>query len=207
MVKNMEKKETLRQYLTYHKDFDEINQIFINLDSQMKYLHQKGYCILDLNSDTILLESDKANSNIDQNTFMFSSIIRSTNRDQDFSNNIVDLTKLAIGAFISVENGFCDYSQLSTNYIKRYFGEIAFYLPNKEYFANIIVDNKMSYYSDYVQAKSDKNRNNTIQKTKATEYGKMYSGEEESAFIQLVFYPVIIISIITIIAVISKLFN
>lgn len=207
MVKNMEKKETLRQYLTYHKDFDEINQIFINLDKQMKYLHQKGYCILDLNSDTILLESDKANSNIDQNTFMFSSIIRSTNRDQDFSNNIVDLTKLAIGAFISVENGFCDYSQLSTNYIKRYFGEIAFYLPNKEYFANIIVDNKMSYYSDYVQAKSDKNRNNTIQKTKATEYGKMYSGEEESAFIQLVFYPVIIISIITIIAVISNLFN
>lgn len=207
MVKNMEKRETLRQYLTYHKDFDEINQIFINLDKQMKYLHQKGYCILDLNSDTILLESDKANSNIDQNSFMFSSIIRSTNRDQDFSNNIVDLTKLAIGAFISVENGFCDYSQLSTNYIKRYFGEIAFYLPNKEYFANIIVENKMSYYSDYVQAKSDKNRNNTIQKTKANEYGKMYSGEEESAFIQLVFYPVIIISIITIIAVISKFFN
>ena len=203
----MEKRETLRQYLTYHKDFDEINQIFINLDKQMKYLHQKGYCILDLNSDTILLESDKANSNIDQNSFMFSSIIRSTNRDQDFSNNIVDLTKLAIGAFISVENGFCDYSQLSTNYIKRYFGEIAFYLPNKEYFANIIVENKMSYYSDYVQAKSDKNRNNTIQKTKANEYGKMYSGEEESAFIQLVFYPVIIISIITIIAVISKFFN
>ena len=37
MVKNMEKRETLRQYLTYTRNIDDIEQVFIGLDSQLKY--------------------------------------------------------------------------------------------------------------------------------------------------------------------------
>lgn len=201
----VEKKESLRQYLSYNKDMDEINHIFINLDHQMKYLHQRGYCIGELNSDTIVLENEKDGERL----FSFSSIVKSGDPIRDYSSNIMDLTKLAMGAFLSGENGFCDYSRLSTDYIRKYFGEIKAFLPNKDYFENVIMSPfASSYYSDYVASMQDgRSRNNSIQKTKATQYGKMYTGDEEAAFIQLVFYPVIIISIITVIAVFSKIFS
>lgn len=207
MVKNMEKKETLRQYLTYNKDIDETNQIFINLYSQLNYLHKNGYFVSELNSDSILLEDSQYSSN-SQNVFMFSSIAKSKDKEKEFSNNILDLSKLAIGAFISVENGFCDYSGMSTDYIKKYFREISTYLPNSEYFSNVIMNNDTSnYYSDYVRIATGNSKGNSIQKTKANEYGKMYTPDDEAAFVQLVFYPVIIISIITVIAVLSKIFS
>jgi len=203
----MEKKETLRQYLTYNRDVNEINEIFVNLDRQLKYLHQRGYCVSDLSSDSIILESNKFSSPDNKNVFMFSSITRTNNSVKDYSDNVEALSKIAIGAFMSVENGFCDYSQLSTEYIRKYFGEISMYLPNSEYFAKIIQDGDISYYSDYIQMTTGNSRNNTIQKRKATEYGKMYVPEEDAAFIQIVFYPVIIISIITVIAVLAKMIN
>jgi len=201
----MEKKETLRQYLTYNKDFDEINEIFINLDQQLKYLHQNGFCVSELNSDSILLESNKYSSLNNKSMFMFASIVRSKNNVSDYSDNVRDLSKIAIGAFISAENGFCDYSQLSTDYIKKYFDEIAVYLPNRDYFSKVIMDNDMSYYSDYVQLTAGNSRSNSMQKRKSTEYGKMYVPEDDAAFIQIVFYPVILVAIITVIAVFSKL--
>lgn len=207
MVNNMrvEKKESLRQYLSYNKDMEEINRIFINLDHQMKYLHQRGYCIGELNSDTIVLENERDNEKV----FSFSSIVRSNDPTSDYSSNIMDLTKLAMGAFLSGENGFCDYSQLSTDYIRKYFGEIKPFLPNKDYFEDVIMSPfASSYYSDYVvNMDLGRARSNSIQKTKATQYGKMYTNDEEAAFIQLIFYPVIIISIITVIAVFSKIFG
>lgn len=205
----MENKETLRQYLTYNKDFNEIETIFLNLDKQLKYLHQSGYYVSNLNSDSILLEESKLSSVNNQSVFMFSSINKLKDRNKEIFSNITDLSKLAIGAFISVENGFCDYSMLSTDYIRKYFNEIATYLPNSNYFENVIMNNDTSsYYSDYVMMKSSgSSKNNAIQKTKATEYGKLYTPEDDAAFIELVFYPVIIISIITIVAVLSKFFN
>lgn len=203
----MEKRETLRQYLTYNKDINLIENVFVNLDRQLKYLHQNGYYVSELNSDTIVFESDKYSSNQNQGTFMFTSIAKSNNSNVDFTNNILDLSKLAIGAYISTENGFCDYSRLSTDYIKKYFKEISIYLPNSEYFSNVLIDNNFDYYNDYIQMSSGNSRSNSMQKTKVNEYGKMYVSEDNAAFIQIVFYPVIIISIITIIAVLSKILS
>jgi len=203
----MEKRETLRQFLTYNKDVNIVENVFINLDRQLHYLHQNGYYVSELNSDTIVFEPGKYSSNQDQGTFMFASIAKSTNSDVDFANNILDLSKLAIGAYISTENGFCDYSRLSTDYIKKYFSEIAMYLPNRDYFSNVLMDNNFYYYNDYIQMSSGNSRSNSMQKTKVNEYGKMYVPEDNAAFIQIVFYPVIIISIITVIAVFSKFFG
>ena len=209
MVNNMEEKETLRQYLTYNKDENEIDKIFMDLDRQLKHLHKKGYYVSELNSDTILLEKNKVDTSSDHSLFSFASIAKSRNKEVDFSDNITDLSKLAIGAFLSFGNGFSDYSQLDTNYLKKYFNEIAVYIPNNEYFANVILnDDTSSYYSDYVNNQIGSNsKGKAVQKMKATEYGKMYTRDDEAAFVQIVFYPVIIISIITVIAVLSKILN
>lgn len=202
----MGKRETLRQYLTYNKDISVIEGIFKDLDSQLKYIHSQGFCVSELNSDSITMDENYNSSYMDLPKFSFSSISRLQDSARDISSNITDLSKLAIGAYISIENGFCDYSQLSTNYIKQYFNEISFYLPNAPYFKGVIMDNDTSaYYNDYIQITSGNSRSNSRQKNYTNAYGKMYSSDDDAAFIQLVFYPVIIISVITIIAVLSKM--
>jgi len=205
-VKNMGNKETLRQYFVYNKDFSEVDQIFYNLNSQLKYLHSRGYCVAELNSDTILLDTNKNNSPTNHSEFSFSMIVRTQDPQKDFAKNIKDLSKLAIGAFISIENGFCDYSKLDAIYINKYFDEMADFIPNSEYFRNVIINNDTTmYYSDFVNNKNSNAKSNSMQKLKATEYGKMYVPDEEKAFVRIVFYPVLIITVIAVVAIISKL--
>ncbi len=208
MVNNMEIKESLRQYLTYNKDFDSINNIFISLYDQMKYLHKNGFYVSELSSDTIFWEESQEQLGMEEPRFTFVSISRSNDKDADFSKNVLDLTKLAVGAFISTENGFCDYTKMSTEYIKRYLRDISYYLPNSDYFENVLQNGDTStYYSDYIRKGQGAGKTNAIVKTKTTEYGKMYASYDEAAFIRIVFYPVIIISLITVVAVLSKILN
>ena len=203
----MGKKETLRQFLTYNKDINEVEEIFINLNEQLKRLHQSGYCVGELNSDTITLQDDNYSFPNQQKNFVFESIVKSHNKANDIRDNIVDLSKLAIGAYMSVEHGFCDYTALSTEYIKKNFNDISYFLPNSNYFSSVIIDDMCFYYSDYIQLESGNKRSNNYQKTKANNYGKMYAYEDDAAFIQIVFYPVILISIITVFAVLTKILN
>lgn len=203
----MEKKETLRQYLTYNKDTNEMEQIFYNLDSQLKYLHSNGFYVRDLNSDTIFLEENKNYSHNGQSVFMFSSIAKSSNIDKDITSNIKNLSKLAIGAFISIDNGFCDYTNLDNNYIKKYFDEMSYYIPNSEYFRSIVTENDViMYYSDFISQKNSGGKGNAVQKVKANSYGKMYVNDEEAAFVQIVLYPVLIVTVVAIVAIISRFF-
>ena len=203
----MENKETLRQYLTYNRDTSEIEQIFYNLDSQLKYLHSNGFYVKDLNSDTIFLEENKNYSHNGQPVFMFSAIAKSKKMDEDISNNIKDLSKLAIGAFISINNGFCDYTNLDNNYIKKYFDEMSFYIPNAEYFRDVMEENgTMMYYSDFVTQKASGGKGNATQMVKTNSYGKMYVNDQEAAFVQIVLYPVLIVTVIAIVAIVSRFF-
>ena len=203
----MENKETLRQYLTYNKDTNEIEQIFYNLDNQLKYLHRHGVYVSELTSDTILLETSKTNSKDNQSIFMFSSLAKSNDIDKDAANNIVELSKLAVGAFISVDNGFCDYTNLDNNYIRKYFDEMAYYIPNSEYFRNVVIDGDTTvYYSDFINSKKSGGKGNSAQMVKSTPYGKMYVNDDESAFVQIVLYPVLIVTIISIVAILSRFF-
>lgn len=202
----MGNRETLRQYLTYNKETSKIDNIFYNLSAQLQYLHSAGYCVGELNSDTILLEVSKDASFRDEPNFMFGSIVRTNNPEKDFSKNVKDLSKLAIGAFISVENGFCDYSTFDDAYISKYYEEMAFYLPNPEYFQSVIVDNDTSvYYNDFINQKSSGGKGNSRQMVKSNSYGKMYVPDEEAAFAKIVIYPVLIISVIMVIAILSKI--
>lgn len=203
----MENKETLRQYLTYNKGTSEIEQIFCNLDSQLKYLHSNGYYVSELSSDTILLEQNKNSSRDNQPVFMFSMISKSRNIETDASNNIIDLSKLAIGAFISIDNGFCDYTKIDSSYIRKYFDEMAIYIPNSEYFRGVILEgNTLTYYGDFLQQELSGGKGNSVQKVKANNYGKMYVNDDESAFVQIVLYPVLIVTIIAIVAILSRFF-
>lgn len=192
-------KETLRQYLTYNRDINEVSNICYNLDRQLKYLHSQHYYVSKLNSDNILCENNASSSGY--TTFTFSSIAKCHDVNQNIHDNIVDLAKLAIGIYISLENGFCDYTALDISQIRGSFDDIKTFIPNSDYYEKVIVDDDTSmYYSDYLHRLSSSSKTNAIQKVKATNQGKIYGYDdiEDAAFIRIIFYPVMIVSFITV---------
>ena len=81
------------------------------------------------------------------------------------------------------------------------------FVPNSEYYRGVIVDkNTTMYYSDFINQKNSGGKGNSRQMVKANNYGKMYVPNEESAFVKIVFYPVLIIIIVMAIAIFSKFF-
>ncbi len=192
--------ETLRQYLTYNKDPEIIENIFYNLDLQMQYLHGQGYYVNELNSDAIIFRSN--------NSFVFASINKGRDISKERHDNIVDFAKLFMGAYISIENGFCDYSCLDTNYIKKNFDSIKWLIPNSEYFEDVIVNDDTSmYYNTYINKLSGNSKGNSRQMVKATVQGKLYSYDEDSAFVKIIFYPVMLVSFIVIILLLYVIVN
>ena len=88
----MKDRYSLKYYLSLHPTEAEIVSTFWQLDKQMKYLHERGYYVPDINSDTILKEN---------NIFVFESIKKNDDRDENISSNILELATLAIDSFIS----------------------------------------------------------------------------------------------------------
>lgn len=206
----MGSKVTLRQYFEYNKNAtnSDIEQIYYNLDSLMKHIHDKGYYVSKLDSDSIVLSNDRNYSSDEKPLFTFSNIDKNYNFEHNcIVNNISDLSKLAVGTFISIETGFCDYSKLDSRYISENFDDMSSFIPNYEYYRGVIVDkNTTTYYSDFINQKNSGGKDNLRQMVKANNYGKMYVPEEESAFVKIVFYPVLIIIIVMAIAIFSKFF-
>ncbi len=206
----MGNKVTLRQYFEYNKNAtnSDIEQIYYNLDSLMKHIHNRGYYVSKLDSDSIVLSNEKNYSLDEKPLFTFSNIDKNYNFDHNcIANNISDLSKLAVGTFISIETGFSDYSKLDSRYVSENFDEMSYFVPNSEYYRNVIIDkNTTMYYSDFINQKNSGGKDNSRQMVKANNYGKMYVPDEESAFVKIVFYPVLIIIIVMAIAIFSKFF-
>jgi hypothetical protein len=96
---------------------------------------------------------------------------------------------------------------MDNNYIKKYFDEMAYYIPDSEYFKDVVINNDTSiYYSDFIDNKKKGGKGNSTQMIKSTPYGKMYVNDDESAFVQIVFYPVLIVTIISIVAILTRFF-
>ncbi len=196
---NVGQKETLREYFLMHKDIsnEAISNIFYQLDSQLKYFHQRNYHIKGINSDTIVH---------DNGNFIFTSIEKSQDIVSDRHEDIINLSKLAIGTYISIETGFCDYTNLDIDYVKSYFGELKWLINDSEYYEDVIMNNDTStYYVDYVQSLNHSTKGNSRQIVKATPQGKLYSydDQEDAAFVKIMFYPIMIICLVAIVFVIS----
>lgn len=202
----MEYREDFRSYLTYNPDVDTIWNSFYNLDQKMKIIHSKGYYVSELNADTIVCVHKE-----NQRPYLeFTSIGVLKNRD-DILDNIKNLSVLAISSYLSVGIGFSDYTKGNYNMLKNAFESIVENcdIPDSNYHKQLIVyDKVLGYFSDNCDDKlhnTSNSRNRTI--VKSTPQGGLYSNMdyentyEKAGFIEIVFYPVIMISIITIAAV------
>lgn len=181
--------ETLGQYFSYNKDPEKVRDVFLSLDNQLEIIHSKGYSV-DISSSTI----------VNENGLGFTRFHKGLT-EQERKTNIEDLAKLAIGTYFSLPTGtFSDYTHLPNEYVKENFDIIESSILKASdgdiYYRDILVNGKVGYYNRYLenlkktQPQGKANNNRVL--TYSTPEGKAMTIRDDAAFIDLVFYPVII---------------
>lgn len=195
--------ELLRNYLIYTKDVDSITKAFYSISYQLKLWREKGYYIPDISSDTIIGTSDG---------FAFTKAIKNSGDNSYYDDNMKSLAKVFLGAYLSIDGGFVDYSSFSDGYIKNNFALIGSLLPRNnyiyDYLKSLLENDYYCYYTDFVNKKiiDDKSNNENILKL-VNDYNRLYPDNNfQSGFIEIVFYPVIVVMIFTLIYLIKYFF-
>lgn len=181
--------ENLGQYFTYNNEPEHIRDSFLLLDNQLKIIHSKGYSV-DINSSSIVYENGLGFTRFNPGL-----------TEQQRRANIEDLAKLAVGTYFSLPTGtFSDYTHLPSDYIRENFDffetSIQKALPNDTYYRDVLVDGKISYYNDYlsqlrVSPQGKANENSRVLNY-STPQGRAMAQKDESAFIDLAFYPILL---------------
>jgi len=181
--------ENLGQYFTYNNEPEHIRQSFLLLDNQLKIIHSKGYSV-DINSSSIIYENGLGFTRFNPGL-----------TEQQRRTNIEDLAKLAIGTYFSLPTGtFSDYTHLPNDYIRENFDFFESSIPkgssNDSYYRDVLVNGKISYYNDYLaQIKvtpQGKSNENSRVLNYSTPQGRAMAQKDESAFIDLAFYPILL---------------
>jgi len=201
---------SFREYFQFKSDTN-ISSILIPLSEKLRIIHQSGYCIGKLDSDHIMLEKYDAN----KISFGFIDMIPLEDKEIQIPDNIENFAKLVIGTIISTPSGFSDYTALPTPYIRSELPNIVTTLDimgeDSEYFTNIFAQRIFNYYHDYVQKKQnispESNSMGTgkvyikttpagVALTPSDESPSDYSQEPKAALINILFYPILIISML-----------
>lgn len=205
----MENKETLRQYFLYNKNIEghDILDIFLDLDYKLNVIHKHGYAISSLNSDAIIYEA--GGFNFDTEKF------QTYASDEQRKNDIVNLAKLNLGTQVSIASGFSDFTVIPREKIAENFASIETSLTpatsGDEYLKTVLVKETSDiYYIEYLKTlKLNEEaqiggRSNSRVKLLSTEAGRAMTltEEDEAAFVNLAFYPIIIGLIIIVVGVI-----
>jgi len=200
----MENVESLREYLSYANNEQTVVSVFSQLDQQLKLIHQAGYYVPIINSDSIRREGDM---------FVFNELRPMDDRYQNVSSNVVGLTKLAVGAFVATHgNQFYDYTHLDSSYLKDNFNNIEFIFPVDsgfgDYYRKVLVDEETTeYLSDHISFLQDGTEvSNARTFVKATSAGMALSDRgDDAGFIRIVFYPILIALVLTFIYVVANI--
>ena len=165
--------KTLGVLLKEGIDQNEIDQIFLQLDKELKYLHSKNYYVYIINYNTIVKNDEEVPTFLEIYKFNFSQ-----NKQQIMDENIDDLNKTILGAYvynISIQSGlsipldyvnYVEISKHSPDYISSNFERIKMSIPNyeeKELFYSNYIQGELSYYSDYISEKTSLNAIKKIQ--------------------------------------------
>lgn len=187
---------SINRYLMYENDKSRLLEMIYILDKELKRIHMQGYYVDGLNSGTIIYNED--------GTFSFTNIMRNSfDKDINIRRNILDFAKLSLGVYVFAslpQTNFNDYTKLKDEYVYENFKALKEFIPiGSDYYESVIVDERYTYYSDFVDRLRNTNSatmGNSSSHTKvySTPAGKLYSGEDNnSGFSSVAFYFIITI--------------
>ncbi len=175
----------------YH-EIEEYQRVFYLMDSTMKYIHENNYQIANFDGNEIILGFDDQTKEI--NYVLYQSLLPFSNEAvEEMHRNIYNLAFLAIGIYSST------LPYLKPEFLKENFSQFEYSLPKDDirYYRDVITRNNYFYYSDFVNARNEREIN-TINKdlekldgngsskgrsmTKATVAGRYMSDAYDHAF-------------------------
>ena len=139
---------TLRDWLIYYYDKDSLAVLFANMDSAMKYIHNKGYCIQSFNP----VDIEILNSSLSQ--IKFNHLMEMSS---DFlSQKTIIKEDIGKSAFLQIGIYAKCLDKLNPSFLKENFDKFSSFLPNDvvPYYRGVIERNASVYLGDYLQEKT-----------------------------------------------------
>ena len=153
--------ETLDEYTKSYHDNDEYTRLFYVMDSTLKYIHGKGYYVINFNPKNIVVGV----TNDNRDFVNFKSIdVMDDDITNKINNNIYNLAFLAVGILSGTLNN------LTPLFLKQNFSQFEIYIPEQliKYYRLILVSGGHTYLCDYLEIK---NKQEITKLNKALEEG------------------------------------
>ena len=163
----------------------------------VKYIHSKGFFIIDINPKKIIL----VNNTPDLNNFkgLISPIDYDPTRDINI--NIYQMAKIGLMAFnnMTVDGKMNQEHYNFIVYNIKNFNQNS-QIPEEfyEYYEDLFINGNINYLNDYLESKKQEaGRETNLRKTLATEAGRALSGfqverQDNNAFVNILFIPSIL---------------
>lgn len=196
------KEGTLGAFL--RSDFDPefvLNAVY-SLDSQMKQIHKKGYCLKNISFSTVIFD--------EYQNITFADFYKITDSNDAYK-DVNDFNNFSMGLFVLISSkelgyyndiSFFDYSALArseSNFILENYAFIKQSIPQDlvDYYDDFISGSEIKYLTDFVKSKNsaDSNKSNARSLVKATAVGKALTDREmnNAAFAEALVYPILAI--------------
>ncbi|MBQ8132523.1 MAG: hypothetical protein IJ193_08540, partial [Bacilli bacterium] len=202
-------------YQEGHTD-EEVREVFLYLDSAMKYIHDRGYCVKSFHPDKINILNGSTHQ------IMFDTILQMPNRTRDDQitqdkykrEDVFNSSVLQIGLYSSC------LPYLNENVVKEHFDELASSLPETDapYYRGVIERGAFVYFTDYEKERLKRERDKMeqemekefgskeslpISNSNPKELDSMFSNEKinskiyrqinrEAAFLRFAIYPLLV---------------
>lgn len=194
------KEGTLGAFLKTDFDFNFILNTIYSLDSQMKQIHKKGYCLKNISFSTVIFD--------EYQNITFADFYRISDSNDVYA-DLNDFNNMCMGLFVlnnSKETGyysdisFFDYSVLAkrdSQFVLKNYYFIKNSIPQEivGYYDSFVSNSEIKYLSDFIKTmeSNNSNKNNARSLVKATAVGRALTDSENNnaAFAQALIYPIL----------------
>lgn len=204
--------KTLKEAIVESKmngDYEQVAVLFYELNSDMKAKHFKGVCLNGVDANT---KVDMVN-----NSFLGEKPIYDAN---DVRKDIDSLSLFAISSFLFLNSDSNQFIPLDRNVVVNnmdFIREmIPSLMPGDSYHCDIVEGKVFTYYEDYatelnnrINRSTGNSNSNNLAKVYSTAAGRALSdrGNYDSAFVNVIFYPVMIAAFLIVSAIVMFLVN
>ncbi|MBO5376410.1 MAG: hypothetical protein J6A52_06105 [Bacilli bacterium] len=193
--------ETLNQYFSYNHDYSELSSIFSSLYSNLRVIHENGMYVPRISADNIIYDGK----------FSFDSMSLSYNTELNKRENLVSLTKLFLGAYLSLSTGFRDFSSVNIEWFADNMEGIKSVITDDDFsshfFSSVLFEGENIYYDEFLRKQAQSSDLNSRSSKKG--YAKVLSNagskfyedqteeieenpfDRKTAYINFLFYPVL----------------
>lgn len=204
-------KMDLKEYYQYQHSTEDMQKLYYNMSTAMKYIHEHDYCIKSFNlNDIEILDTEK------ESPIRYKTVIKMPldQESQLIREDIYNIAFIQIGIY----SGTFDY--LKPKFLKENFDMFAEFLPQDDvpYFRGIVERGASVYYCDFVAEKTRRevealqkevgegsSTSMGIQKKKATSIGSAFADKDtrnlyrdlddkrQAAFVSFLILPIAMI--------------